>query len=205
MIRPLLIVATAALLVNSCASVTPSHDILPRPNHIQAGVHPGDVVEITTKDGKEHKFTVVSVGSLGVESPDGTILYGEITSIKKRSWTEPDHPCGGGQPVGCSIPQVLIVLSDDYQQQAEKFHPACVTHDFCYRHGHATYGESRETCDAAFYEDMKNACGGTGGIGVLDVKDFGFCQVAASQTFEAVRRYGKEHFRMTTSSYCDYQ
>ena len=205
MIRPLLIVAAVALLVSSCSSVTPAHDILPRPNHIQAGVQPGDTVEITTRDGKEHKFAVVSVGPLGVESPEGTILYGEIVSIRKRSWSEPDHPCGGGQPVGCSIPEVLLVLSDDYQQQAEKFHPACVTHDFCYRHGFATYGESRDTCDAVFYENMKNACSGTGGIGILDVKEFGICQVAASQTFEAVRKYGKEHFLSTTSTYCDYQ
>lgn len=90
------------------------------------------------------------------------------------------HPCGGGLPVGCSIPEVILLLSGEYEQQAEKFHPACVTHDFCYRHGFATYGATREECDAIIYDDMKKTCEGAGGLDVFD-------------------------FRTTTSTYCEYR
>jgi coproporphyrinogen III oxidase len=108
-------------------------------------------------------------------------------------------------PVGCSIPEVVLLLSGDYEEQAEKFHPACVTHDFCYRHGVATYGVTRDECDTAFYDDMKKTCKGLGGLGVLDIQGFGTCQLAANQTYEAVRRRGEEHFQTTTSTYCEYR
>ena len=83
--------------------------------------------------------------------------------------------------------------------------PACVTHDFCYRHGFATYGLAREQCDAEFLQDMKQACGGFGGLGRLDAKEYGICQLAASQTYETVRRKGEPHFRTTGSTYCEYR
>jgi coproporphyrinogen III oxidase len=108
-------------------------------------------------------------------------------------------------PVGCSIPEVVLILSERYKQQADKFHPACVTHDFCYRHGFATYGTTREECDTAIYDDMKKACKGLGGLGVLDVKEFGVCQVAANQTYEAIRRHGEKHYQTTTSTNCEYR
>jgi coproporphyrinogen III oxidase len=113
--------------------------------------------------------------------------------------------CGGTEPLGCSIPAAVLVVSKDYEEQADKFHNACVTHDLCYRHGAATYGLSRKQCDDEFYDNMKAACSGFKGLGVLDPEDFAKCQFAAKQTFEAVRTHGEKHFQATTSTYCAYR
>lgn len=204
---PLALVLLACLAIGAygCSAVTPSHDIRVKPEYIKAGVQTGDRVEITTKDGKHRELVVEDVGTNAIRGPSETIPFSEIQSIVKRSWQEPAHPCGGQLPLGCSIPEVFLILSEDYAQQAEKFHPACVTHDFCYRHGVATYGATREECDTAIYSDMKNACKGFGGLGVLDAKEFGICQLAANQTYEAIRRHGEKHFQTSASTYCEYR
>jgi hypothetical protein len=114
-------------------------------------------------------------------------------------------PCGGTQPLGCSIPAAVLVASKDYEAQADKFHNACVTHDLCYRHGEATYGVTRKECDVEFYDNMKAACSGFKGLGVLDPEEFAKCQFAAKQNYEAVRTHGEKHFRSATSTYCAYR
>jgi hypothetical protein len=201
----LCVVAAWALGAYGCSHVTPSHEIRAKPEYIEAGVQTGDQVEITTKDGKYREFVVEDVSNNTIKGPSETIPFSDIQKIVKRSWTAPTHPCGGALPLGCSIPEVVLILSKEYAQQAEKFHPACVTHDFCSRHGVATYGATREECDTAMYDDMKKACKGMGGLGVLDVKEFGICQLAASQTYEAIRSHGEKHFQTTASTYCEYR
>jgi hypothetical protein len=119
--------------------------------------------------------------------------------------TSPTPPCGGSQPLGCSIPTAVLVASKDYEEQADKFHNACVTHDLCYRHGEATYGMTRKACDVEFYDNMKTACSGFKGLGVLDPEEFAKCQFAAKQTYEAVRTHGEKHYRSATSTYCAYR
>ena len=199
------VIAVIAVVPSGCSQLAPKHNIPARPDFIQAGVKAGDSIEVTTKDGKLRKIVVKDISTDAIVGTTETIRFNEIQSIVKRSWTEPEHPCGGGLPVGCSIPEVILLLSDDYEQQAEKFHPACVTHDFCYRHGLATYGATREECDAIIYDEMKKTCEGAGGLDVLDLKGFGICQLAANQTYKAVRRYGEKHFQTTTSTYCEYR
>ena len=198
------IVVLAALSATSC-SVTPRHDILPRPDHIRAGVEAGDTVEIETKDGRELEIVVVEIRGSTIVGERDSVDIADIASIAKRSWTEPNHPCGGGKPVGCSIPEVVLLLSEDFERQAEKFRKACVSHDFCYRHGYVTYGENRGSCDDTFYEDMKASCQTLGPLSILDAKEFGMCRAAAAQTFEAVKRYGEPHFQTAGSSYCEYR
>jgi hypothetical protein len=113
--------------------------------------------------------------------------------------------CGGSQPLGCSIPTAVLVVSEDYEEQADKFHGACVMHDLCYRHGEATYGMTRKECDVEFLDNMKAACSGFKGLGVLDPEEFAKCQFAAKQTYEAVRTHGEKHFQSATSTYCAYR
>ena len=119
--------------------------------------------------------------------------------------TSTTPPCGGSEPLGCSIPTAVLVVSEDYEAQADKFHEACVMHDLCYRHGEATYGMTRKDCDVEFYDNMKNACSGFKGLGVLDPEEFAKCQFAAKQTYEAVRTHGEKHFRSSSSTYCAYR
>ena len=128
-----------------------------------------------------------------------------IVSMYGCASTSAAPPCGGTEPLGCSIPVAVLVVSKDYEEQADKFHPACVTHDLCYRHGAATYGLSRKECDVEFHDNMKAACTGFKGLGVLDPEGFAKCQFAAKQTYEAVRTHGEKHFRSAGSTYCLYR
>ena len=188
-----------------CTAAMPSHNIPVRTEYIDAGVQVGDTLDITMKDGEKKTIVVTGVRMDAIEGPDGDISISKIQSIAKRSWTPPDHPCGANEPVGCSIPEVVLLLSEQYKEQAEKFHPACVTHDFCYRHGQATYGVTREQCDADFLADMKKSCGGFGGLDILDLQQYSICHIAADQTHGVVRLKGKPNFRTVTSTYCEYR
>ncbi len=199
------LIIVAAMAVCACARLTPSHEIPVKPDHINAGVQVGDTVEITTKDGKTREFVVTKVGTSSIEGPSEIILFREISMLVKRSWEAPTHPCAVGVAVGCSIPEVVLLISGDYKDQAEKFHPACVTHDFCYRHGFATYGASRDECDSNFYDNMKTACAGAFGFIVLDLEQAAICNLAASSTYNAVRAYGEKHYKTTGGSYCEYR
>ena len=115
-----------------------------------------------------------------------------------------EHPCGELEPLGCSIPEAVL-LFEDYAQQADKFHRACVRHDLCYRHGNITYGLTREECDDEFYDMMKDSCAGTANLGLLDPEDYAKCQLAAQQTVAAVRKHGEKHFKLGSGSYCEYK
>jgi len=199
-----LILLSVALTMSSC-TYAPLHDLPVRPDFIKAGVKPGDTVEIETKDGSKYKFEVTAVSAVDIEGDGVNLPVSEIEKIGVRSWEEPEHPCGAGQPVGCSIPEVVLALSELYRQQADKFHNACVAHDFCYRHGYATYGIERAECDDGFYQDMQDECSSMGAFSVLDVKNYSLCQLAAKQTVDAVRRYGEPAYRTTTSTYCEYR
>ena len=86
----------------------------------------------------------------------------------------------------------------------DKFREPCKTHDFCYRHGHATYGATREECDDAFYHDMREACAADGIFGLLEPDDRALCELTADRAFEAVKKHGLAAFRTTTSTYCEY-
>jgi hypothetical protein len=202
--RRIRILFLCCFLAGGCSVGTPSHDIPVRSDYIEAGVQVGDTIKITMKDGEEITIVVVNVGLDYIEGPDGNITVSDIQKIVKRSWQPPGHPCGANEPVGCSVPDVILLV-EKYKEQAEKFHPACVTHDFCYRHGNATYGESRENCDEDFLVAMKKSCGGMGGIGILDLEQYSICHTAAQQTYNAVRLKGEPAFRTTTSSVCEYK
>jgi len=199
------VIIMAAIAACACARIAPSHEIPVKPDHINAGIEAGDTVEITTKDGETRKFVVKEVGTSSIEGPSETIPFSEISKLVKRSFEAPTHPCAVGVEVGCSIPEVVLLLSSEYKEQAEKFHPACVTHDFCYRHGFATYGATRDECDNTFYDNMKTACGGTFGFIVVDFEQSAICNLAARQTFNVVRTHGEKHYKSTGGSYCEYR
>jgi hypothetical protein len=44
-----------------------------------------------------------------------------------------------------------------------------------------------------------------GALSVMDIKEYTLCQTAARQTFEAVRRYGEDAYRTSSSTVCEYQ
>ena len=197
--------STVVLVVLAGCSYAPKHEVRPKPEYIQAGVEAGDKVEIETVDGRKIEMRVIAVEGDALVGESERIAFADIETLVKRSWTEPAHPCGGSDPVGCSIPEVLTALSTDFEKQAGKFHPSCVQHDFCYRHGYTTYGLTREQCDRAFYDDMRKRCGEGGLLAVLDLKDASACRIAAKQLYEGVRRYGEKAYLKGASTYCEYR
>jgi len=199
-----LVLLVFATFVTTSCGVTPSHDIKPIPDHITTGVQAGDTIEIETIDGEKIKLVVEEVTLTSIKSADREFVFSDIAKLTKRSWSEPPHPCGAGEPVGCSVPEVFLALSDDYADQVEKFRKPCIVHDFCYRHGYATYGLERAQCDANFYDDMRSACAADGVLGIFDPEERAICELAANRTYAAVRTHGDEAFRTLTSTYCEY-
>ncbi len=200
----LLHIATLCALVTGCASTIPAHPIPVRQDYVEAGVQPGDTIEVTLKNGEQQSFEVVDVRFNVIEGPDGVVEFADIESIVKRSRELPGHPCGGKEPLGCSIPDVVHILDDKFAAKTGKFHPACVEHDFCYRHGYTTYGETRKSCDEKFRNAMNDACGSFAGLNLFDLENHSHCKLAAEQMYNAVRLKGEPHFRVANSSFCEY-
>jgi hypothetical protein len=69
---------------------------------------------------------------------------------------------GRGEGLSCSIPPLLqLAMFDRAEGDATislQFRQACVYHDYCYRHGHATYGYTRNDCDYALQRFAYRTC-----------------------------------------------
>ena len=111
-----------ALALSACASVTPMQEVRPEPAFIEAAVEPEDEVEIGTTDGRQLSFVVAKVESGKVFGTGGEeVAFADIDSLSIRSWAEPTHPCGAGEPVGCSIPEVIRAISSFHEEYKHEF------------------------------------------------------------------------------------
>ena len=193
------------LFLTGCGAIAPAHDIPVSRDHIHAVVQPGDRIDVITRSGERESMVVKSVENDALVGEHKTYRFSELSQISKRSFEPPKHPCEGPQPPGCSIPALLTTFSDFADDYADKFHGACVTHDFCNAHGFATYGADRDECDQNFLANMRLECKGVAGLGVLDVEEFAECQLVAQQIYDTVRLYGEPHYRLADSAYCEYR
>jgi len=75
------------------------------------------------------------------------------------SKTEP-LMCSGDWLTGWLIAAPSCWLEDEHCRKSarEQFRQACIRHDYCYRHGQATYGFSREDCDEQLGASMLKLC-----------------------------------------------
>ncbi|SAK53836.1 hypothetical protein AWB77_01472 [Caballeronia fortuita] len=68
----------------------------------------------------------------------------------------------GGRSLDCSIPSWADVAfrtpSNSLSDVRLRFRQACVNHDFCYRHGFATYGYSQNDCDMMLQQSSYRLC-----------------------------------------------
>ena len=195
----------AFLFATACSAVTPKHEIPIRPDYIRAGIKVGDRVDVTTQSGETASLVIKSVEKDALVGEQKSYRFSELAKITKRSWDPPRHPCEGNKPLGCSIPQVLTVFSDAAEEYSDRFHDACVTHDLCYANGFATYSATREECDEIFQANMQAECKGPGGLGILEPEAFATCRLVAQQIYDIVRTYGKKHYKLSTSTYCEYR
>ena len=194
------------------AACTPTHTVKPLENFVKVGLEPGDTVTVVTHSGEEHEFVVKEIR--------GDVLFGdgveyvlhELATIRKHAWSRPESPCGGVKPLGCSVPWFVSLTSESHAHYEDKFYDACAQHDYCYRHGAASYGLDRNACDDNFLDDMLSLCPdpATGKMGkffeVLDgsLDSRRTCEQVADDYYEAVRRYGEERFETAGSTYCEY-
>lgn len=69
---------------------------------------------------------------------------------------------GRGEGLSCSIPSLMQWAMFDRKKNdaviSLQFRQACVYHDYCYRHGHATYGYTRNVCDYALQQFAYRTC-----------------------------------------------
>lgn len=69
---------------------------------------------------------------------------------------------GQGEGLNCSIPfpleWAMFKRNKDDAPISLQFRQACVYHDYCYRHGHATYGYTRADCDYALQQIAYRDC-----------------------------------------------
>ncbi len=196
-----------------CATAcTPRQTIKPLENFVRVGLEPGDLVTVTTHDGEVHEFTI--------KENQGDVLVGEIVrfevkdlmTIEKHAWSRPKSPCGGDKPLGCSVPLLISLASESHSHYNDVFYDACAQHDYCYRHGQATYGTDRKRCDDEFLRDMQDLCppAAEGGVGkvfqTLDgsVGSRQTCLSVANDYHFAVSRYGEDKYQTKNSSYCEY-
>lgn len=104
------------------------------------------------------------------------------------------HVLGGrGEGLSCSIPW-LLAPAFDFQPVAIQFRQACIAHDFCYRHGAATYGHTQLDCDRQLQEDAFRLC-----KFVYTEKRQSFCQTQARKVLLGVRLGGAGSFRPAAS------
>ena len=116
--------------------------------------------------------------------------------------------CEETSSVRCSDCQTVSVniLGMTYKQEFcfsgphSLFGPACEQHDYCYRHGWATYGLSREECDHRFKRDMKRVCSRKDWA-IQKVGDK-LCEAAATSFYHGVRAWGEDSYLKEGASSC---
>lgn len=196
------VVALCCLLFLAAAcTIVPQQEVLPYPDHVNAGLEPGDKIEIVLHDGRRINMIVKEVSANAVRGENEQIPLVDIARISKRSWSPVTNPCDDGEPVGCSIPILISVLSEYHAEYGSQFRGPCSTHDYCYEHGLLTYSYSRADCDEQFLKDMRSYCTDEY---KLDLVTRSECLFAADQMHTAVTLYGEQYYSGITGQYCEY-
>lgn len=180
--------------------------VRPYPEFIAAEIRPGDTIRVETVSGERSKQVVVAVRSDRIITENQTYLLQDLSRLEKQSGTPPANPCSPQLPLGCSVPQWAAMLHDSQSRYAEYFYPSCEQHDYCYRHGAATYGMSKNACDSEFLLDMQAQCNpdDIGGVLMQAGNGYATCGAVALEFYLAVQKYGGSRFRSGNSSYCEY-
>lgn len=205
---------TIALLAifAAVAACAPSHVVRPLPDFVDVAIQPGDTVIVTTHARETVELVVTEVTEKSIHSADREIELIDIAELRKVAWERPPSPCGGDEPLGCSVPLLVSVASEEHAHYREKFFAACAQHDYCYRHGYQTYGLQREYCDEEFLLNMQNSCPSSSDstLGSIlealndSVDSRTTCLLIASDFHVAARDFGGKYFQSNSSSYCEY-
>jgi hypothetical protein len=200
------------LVVLAGVSCTSSHNVRPLPDFVQTAIEPGDSVVVTTKSGETVEMVVTEVTRDAIHSADREVPLSRIDELQKIARKKPPSPCGGSEPLGCSVPLLVSMASDEHAHYRETFYSACEQHDYCYRHGNRTYGLEREYCDDEFLRNMQNTCPATrqSTLGSIfeamndSVDSRNTCMMIARDFHLAASDFGEKHYQSQSSTYCEY-
>jgi hypothetical protein len=201
--RLLLLIALLTAALGACA---PWWQVRPYPEFVKAELRPGDQLRIETRDGRRFKLTVQAVRDDRIVGDQQTVALAEINRLEKQSKSPPANPCSPQVPLGCSMPDWAAVLHPSQSQYRDYFYPSCEQHDYCYRHGYATYGLGKEACDQRFLQDMQDQCSPDNFTELLlrAGESYATCGAMAMEFYLAVQKYGAGRYRGSNSSYCEY-
>ena len=204
--------AVLGLLLLAAACTQQQFSVRPVPDFVQMAIEPGDSVIVTTTAGETVEFVVVDVTEDALHGEDRRFGIADIVTLKKLARQRPPTPCGGEERLGCSVPLLVALASEDHAHYREVFYDACEQHDYCYRHGVRTYGLNREYCDREFLNNMNTICPRpkTSTFGTIiealsgDMDTSLKCREIANDFYVAARDFGEKHFRDVDSTYCEY-
>ena len=190
-------------LLSACAQWW---EVRPYPDFVNADIRTGDQLRIETRDGQRSKLVVVEVQDDRIVGENQTILLQDIVRLEKRSKDPPANPCSPQVPMGCSVPGWAVVLHGSQARFKEYFYPSCEQHDYCYRHGTATYGMSKDDCDYQFLQDMQAQCQPDNIVDLVLISgdNFTACGAVAMEFYLAVQQYGAQRYNANPSTYCEY-
>ena len=199
----LLTIALCLLLLSSCAQWW---QVRPHTDFVSAEIKPGDKLRFETRDGARSKLVVVAIEDDKIIGEHQSVMLADIVRLEKHSKTAPANPCSPHIPLGCSLPQWATLLSSTQSQYQDFFYPSCEQHDYCYRHGAATYGMDQRGCDSRFLEDMQAQCHPDSVMKLLLQFEMNYaeCNALAMEFYQVVKKYGASRFSSTSSTYCEY-
>ncbi|WP_250511786.1 hypothetical protein [Caballeronia sp. GACF4] len=123
---------------------------------------------------------------------------------------------GEGRGIDCSIPAIGDLAFSQAAGVSDirlRFRQACVNHDFCYRHGLATYGYTQNDCDLALQESAFRLCRqiqASGGEDAASEKNsatdpYRFCETEAKKVLLGVALGGSGSYKGAgRSTYFEY-
>ena len=126
-------------------------------------------------------------------------------TIVPAAYAETEN-CVEKEEVACSNPWIVRGLTNiPGAYYEDKFGSACVVHDYCYRHGYKTYGQSRTYCDDSFYRTIKRTCDDIDAATYisLGLTNAG-CYAAAEAYYKAVQNFGEPQYHRSDGTYCRY-
>ena len=200
---PLLLLIFCVVLLSACAQW---QQVRPYPDFVAAEIRVGDELRIETRDGQRRELTVYDVQKDRIIGENETILLVDIDQLEKKSNTRPANPCSPQVPLGCSVPGWATAMHSSQSHYQEYFYPSCEQHDYCYRHGAATYGLSQTACDYQFLQDMQDQCHPDNflKLAMMADDDYVLCNAVATEFYLAVQKYGAQRFLSNNSTYCEY-
>ncbi len=203
LLRTVLSLLLPLLLLSACAQWW---QVRPYSDFVRAEIKPGDELRIETRDGGRSKLIVQSTEDDRIVGKHRTILLADIVRLEKRAKSPPANPCSPQVPLGCSVPDWAAMLHDSQSRYGDYFYPSCEQHDYCYRHGAATYGMSKNSCDYQFLQDMQAQCHPDDLVKLLFESggNYAECTAVAMEFYLAVQKRGANRFNSATSSYCEY-